>query len=483
MDRVQLRRAAWLHGSLAAYLYVGLERLMGVARRPAGQGVLAIVAASGMALLAGLNAAEPAAARVSSGRSVPASSGGARQWVSFYTGPGANDDFADSVAVAHSGSAVFVTGNSSSAAGTVDYATVGYDASTGAKLWANRYDGAGGAGGRALAVAVDPAGRRVFVTGESPGPGSGPDYTTIAYNAVTGARLWLSRYDGPVNGGDYAYGVAVSPDGSKVFVSGSSDGGPTATKGDYATVAYDAATGAQLWVSRYSGPGNSEDIATSLAVGPHGTTVYVTGGSGLDYATVAYNAVTGAQLWVSRRLGYARSIAIGSGGGTVYVTGTSGISIATVAYKAATGAKRWVSHYNGAGRSGSRASAVAVSPRGGMVYVTGAAALDYATVAYSAATGARRWARRYDGPGESDSGARQVAVGPRGHTVYITGASGNDVATVAYNAATGASRWVRLYPGAGISLAVSPVTGTVFVTGLTERAASFRDYATIAYHG
>src|SRR5258706_12876176 len=181
-----------------------LEALMGVLPRPARHGVLAIAAVSGTVLLAGMNAAEPAAARGSSGSAVPASSGGARQWVSFYTGPGGNDGFSDSVAVAHSGSAVFVTGNSSSAPGIFDYATVGYNASTGAKLWARRYDGTGGAGGNALAVAVDPGGGRVFVTGYSPGPGSGTDYVTIAYAAATGARLWLSRYDGPVSGNSYA---------------------------------------------------------------------------------------------------------------------------------------------------------------------------------------------------------------------------------------------------------------------------------------
>ncbi len=423
---------------------------MGVVRRPAGRGVLAIVAIGGMAVLAGASAAEPTASRVTSGRVVSAHSGG-RLWVRSYSGPGAHDDFADSVAVARRGGAVFITGHSSSAAGIVDYATVGYNASTGTRLWASRYDGRGGAGGDAQAVAVDPAGRTVFVTGESPGPGSGTDYVTIAYNAATGARRWLSRYDGPASSNDYAYDVSVSPDGRKVFVTGSSQGGPATTAGDYATVAYDAATGAQLWASRYN---------------------------------VAYNAATGARRWVNRRqAGYARSVSVSPGGQAVYVTGTSGNAFATVAYNAATGAQRWVSRYNGAGRSGSRANSLAVGPTGATLYVTGAAALDYATVAYSATTGARRWARRYHGPGQSDSGARQVAVGPHGHTVYITGGSGKDFATVAYNAATGSRRWVRLYPGAGISLAVSPVTGTVFAAGVTDRAVSFRDYATIAYHG
>jgi len=52
-----------------------------------------------------------------------------------------------------------------------------------------------------------------------------------------------------------------------------------------------------------------------------------------------------------------------------------------------------------------------------------------------------------------------------------------------YNAAAGSRRWVRLYPGSGSALAVSPVTGTVFVTGSTDRMAMGLDYATIAYHG
>ena len=462
--------------------YAGdLERLMGGTRRPTGHGVLMIVAVSGMAILASVSAAGPAAARMASGKALSVHPG-ARRWVSTYTGPGAHDDFADSVAVAPRGGAVYVTGSSSSATGVADFATVGYDASTGARLWASRYDGARGAGGDAQAVAVDPAGRTVFVTGYGPGHGSGTDYVTIAYNAATGSRLWLSRYNGPASSDDYAYAVAVSPDGRTVFVTGSSQGGPAATAGDYATVAYDAATGAQLWASRYSGPGSSEDVATSLAVAPDGATVYVTGGSGSDYATVGYDAATGAQQWVNRQqAGYARSIAVSPGGQAVFVTGTDGLVFATVGYDAATGAQQWVSHYNGAGRSGSRASSLAVSPGGGMVYVTGAAALDYATVAYSAATGALRWARRYHGP--ADSGARQVAVGPRGRTVYVTGGIGRDFATVAYIAATGSPRWVSRYPGSGISLAVSPVSGTVFVTGFTRRAASFRDFATIAYHG
>ena len=61
----------------------------------------------------------------------------------------------------------------------------------------------------------------------------------MAYEASTGVKLWAKRYNGPGNGDDQAYSVAVSPDGSRVFVTGGSDGGST-TKFDYATVAYEA---------------------------------------------------------------------------------------------------------------------------------------------------------------------------------------------------------------------------------------------------
>jgi hypothetical protein len=99
-------------------------------------GFLAIVVVGCMGLLAGMNAAVPAAARVSGAEVVPAGSGGAQQWVSFYSGPGAQEDDAAAIAVARNGSAVFVTGWSTSADRVDrDYATVAYKASTGAKLW------------------------------------------------------------------------------------------------------------------------------------------------------------------------------------------------------------------------------------------------------------------------------------------------------------------------------------------------------------
>jgi DNA-binding beta-propeller fold protein YncE len=169
-------------------------------------------------------------------------------------------------------------------------------ASPGAQLWAARYDNPGNGG--ATSVAASPNGKTAFVTGYTTA-GALEDYSTVAYNAATGAQLWAARYTDPGHTFDKAYSVAVSPDGTKVFVTGTSD------DSDYTTVAYNAVTGAQLWVARYGGVTGGGSYASSVAVSRNGTKVFVTGESigtndGYDYATVAYNAVTGAQLWAER---------------------------------------------------------------------------------------------------------------------------------------------------------------------------------------
>ena len=58
-----------------------------------------------------------------------------------------------------------------------------------------------------------------------------------------------------------------------------------------------------LWLSRYNGSGKNIDSAQAVAVSPGGSRVFVTGrsfgllGEGRDYATVAYAATTGQELW------------------------------------------------------------------------------------------------------------------------------------------------------------------------------------------
>jgi WD40 repeat protein len=376
----------------------------------------------------------------------------------------------------------------------------------GAQLWAKRIAGGGDPTAGAAAVVVSPAGDRVFVTGES-----GNGYATVAYSAATGARLWVERYPGPNHWTDYATAIAVSPDGKTVFVTGTSVG---TTPGDYATIAYNAATGARRWFQRYSAPGDSYDTAFSIAVSPSGKSVFVTGGSGgivtdTDYLTVAYSAVTGARRWVRWYDGPGNvddagiSIAVSPASTAVFVTGTSwgtgtSYDYATIAYNAATGKQLWVARYNGPGNGDDTALSVAVTPAGKSVFVTGyskgaASGQDYATVAYSASTGARLWAKRYNGSGNGRDQGHAVAISPSGRIVLVTGhskgaTSGADDATIAYNAASGARLWVTRYNGprngddAAASLTISAAGTTAFVTGTSQGGSTGFDYATIAYN-
>ncbi len=423
------------------------------------------VAAGGLALIAG-GLAGPTAARATVSKAGPAIAGGAKLWTATYSGPGKHDDFANSVVVAPSGAVVFVTGHSPSATGKDNYGTVAFTMSSGQMLWASRYTGADNAGGDAAAIAVAPSGQIVYVTGASPGQGTKTDYVTIAYDAATGKRIWLSRYNGPANSNDDPSDLVVSADGSTVYVTGTSQGGPAATAGDYATVAYNAATGTQLWASRFAGQGTTEDTAAAIAVSPNSSRVYVTGTSGLQYATVAYAAATGDQQWATLGPdGQASSIAVAPNGNQVYVTGTSQNSFGTVAYLAGSGDRRWLQLYNGAGSAGSRANSIVAN--GIDEWVTGAAGTKFATVEYGSA-GFRRWANVAQSPASSDSGARQAALGK--HGVYITGGAGSSLTTVSYGLNNhGVHRWTTSSPGDGIALATNPVTGDVISVGATGR--------------
>jgi len=60
----------------------------------------------------------------------------------------------------------------------------------------------------------------------------------VASAATPGTKLWAKRYNGPANDNDIAHSLAVSPDGTRVFVTGQSHGSTSAI--DYHTFAYAA---------------------------------------------------------------------------------------------------------------------------------------------------------------------------------------------------------------------------------------------------
>jgi WD40 repeat protein len=169
--------------------------------------------------------------------------------------------------------------------------TIAYDTSSGDVAWTRRY-GVKDQAGAGWALTVSPDGSTVFVTGYSDTPTGNEDYATIAYDATDGTVLWMRRYDGPQSKVDTPTTIGVTTDGSKVIVSGTSVG--LTSSFDFATIEYDANTGAVVWLDRYDGPFGGIDGANALVVSPDGTSVYVTGASDGqngqdDFATVAYS--------------------------------------------------------------------------------------------------------------------------------------------------------------------------------------------------
>ena len=323
----------------------------------------------------------------------------------------------------------------------------------GIELWSARYTGPANMNDKATSLAVD-GGGNVYVTGYSIGSGTGYDYVTIKYDA-SGNQLWVAFYNGPgiSNNDDWAYSLAVD-NGSNVYVTGRSYGNGTGF--DYATIKYDA-SGNQLWVARYNRQGNGGDEASSLAVDNNGN-VYVTGwstnsGTNSDYVTIKYDTF-GNQLWVA--------------------------------------------FYNGPGNYIDKANSLALD-EGGNVYVTGESAesqiypynYDYATIKYDT-SGNQLWVSFYYGLVNGNDHATSLTVDDNGNSCVTgwslgSGSSSNyDYATIKYHT-NGNSFWEARYNGPGndtdhaTSLAMDS-DGNVYVTGWSSGSGTSIDYATIKYN-
>jgi hypothetical protein len=219
---------------------------------------------------------------------------GNEQWVARYNGSINRDDYAAAIDIDVAGN-VYVTGPSYRTwrNKTSDYATIKYDAN-GLQQWVARYNGPGKDFDVPTAVAADASGN-VYVTGNSKGDGTGSDLATIKYDA-NGLRQWVARYNGPASRRDEAYGLAVDASGN-VYVTGHAN--VSVYISDYVTIKY-RTNGIRQWVARYNGPVNGDDRAFAIALDASDN-VYVTGHSNgfndtWDYATIKYSGRSGSHL-------------------------------------------------------------------------------------------------------------------------------------------------------------------------------------------
>jgi hypothetical protein len=426
-------------------------------------------------------------------------------------------DAPEDVVVSPNGGKVFVVGSyDDGGGGHSAYETRAYDAATGRELWARTFTGTGNVGG-ARSAAISPDGSRLYVTGSTQDRDGGYAFTTLAYATRTGARLWLAEQRS-VGLPDYGGGpeMVMSPDGSRVYVTGSVEDPVHAGAVNALTIAYDPTDGSRIWRTRYYGGGVGTS-ANAIAVGPAGRRVYVTGmrippATNADFGTIAYDSSTGTRLWVGTYDDPAHdwdsptAVTVDPRGSRVYVTGFTdsgnpgGTDYATVAYTAS-GVRLWAARYDGpAGSDDITAASLAVSPDGSRLFITGESTgsptVGWATIAYATSSGSRLWLARYEGPVHAGGGAQALVLRPDGLALYVIGytidGDGNAVtATRAYSAATGTSLWTSLYAGhrLGIlprAIAVGPGGARVFVAsavdvGMFGDLEVDRDFGTVAY--
>jgi len=356
---------------------------------------------------------------------------GARVWARGYQPAGSSCAcFPPYIAVSPDGARVYVTGRTLSASGLSEgAATLAYDARTGRQLWVRRYLPQTAYGG----LAVSPDGTTLYELGARRVSAGKWRPAVIAYAAATGKRRWLraySRYPGLLTS------IAVSPDGNTVYATGSADatgsGGHTSS---VLAVAYGAA-GTLKWTARYDNPYPGGAAGDQIVAAPGGTAVYVVGSAAnkyghIDTATFAYDAATGKQLWLDRYTSYhgGGQIAVTPDSRTVIVAGQvgNGRGYALASYNASTGATQWLKR-----AAANSPAGLVIDSHGDTVFVASTQYLPgYDIAAWSVADGTLLWTTRYTGAITWDPVA--IALSGDGTRLLETGSGRNGgMITVAY---------------------------------------------------
>lgn len=324
----------------------------------------------------------------------------------------------------------------------------------------------------------------------------------IFSNSLWAQERWVYRHNGPANGNDEAWSVVVGED-STVYAAGASWGSGTSC--DFVIVSL-TSQGAERWIYRYNGPGNSSDLAYSIALGIDGN-LYAAGssvGSSASYDFVVASVDTsGGERWVYRYNGpgngydEARWVAVG-GDSSLYVAGKSmgwGTDYdLTVVSLTPQGDERWTYRYNGPDSLADRAYSVLAAadnnlyvPGYSAAYSPGGPNEDFLVVSLTP-QGGERWVYRYNGPGDGDDWATLAALGKDGN-LYVAGrshggASDQDFMVISFTP-LGGERWIYRYngPGNGYDEALAIVAGidsNLYVGGLSTGVGTLEDLTIVS---
>jgi DNA-binding beta-propeller fold protein YncE len=272
---------------------------------------------------------------------------GAELWTDSYHGGFQRGASASAVTTSPDGSRVYVAGSGLEDRQGLDagiaWPVRAYDAATGALVWEHRWMAprpqSGFPANPPAALVTSPDGNRLFMTGGAEGA-TLFDIFTVALDSSDGHQLWQASHEGlraqiksSFDSVWYHGPLAVSPDGSGVFVSGYQ----TCLHGvnicmDFITLGYDAATGAVRFEVRHT----SEQWLhwfPEVHAAPNGSRIYVSGqvrhfkAEGLPrYTTLAYDPADGSQEWIARHSNghsYWSGMTMSPDGARIFVTGST----------------------------------------------------------------------------------------------------------------------------------------------------------------
>jgi uncharacterized delta-60 repeat protein len=351
--------------------------------------------------------------------------------------------------------------------------------------WVRTYDGPANGHDEVFGMALDALGN-AYVTGFSFDNATNNFYFATVKYYPNGDTAWIRRYNGPANQGDGGYALAVDKS-RNVYVAGISE--TCSPYCDAVTIKYNP-DGDTAWVRRYGESPLSYNYPHSVTVDDLGD-VYIAIESWhdtypADYVTIKYYP-DGDTAWVRRYEGgwwdRPYSIILDSFG-NILVTGSGG----TLKYDG-NGNLLWVGIWTEAdvGRS-------MVLDASGNAYVAGYRTYpyprsdhDFLLVKYTP-SGDTAWLRTYNRQGNGDDVAFTIAIDslnniyPSGYSAL--GSSNADIMTLKYSS-DGSLLWVRKWGGAGDDLANSIAIDrfqNVYVAGYTQLPDSSYDAVLIKYY-
>ncbi len=333
-----------------------------------------------------------------------------------------------------------------------------------------------------------------------------PNKPTVGYyltcNAVLDPGPYMAYIGSVVDsstrwGLNAAFGVAVSPDGKNVYVSGNQSGSVTA----YTRTVVN--NGHLYYVGVYTAPLGYSDAVRHITVSPDGKNVYAAGSTSGAVVTYDRDQTTGALTPVH---GNARTDLAGADGVLVspdnrfvYATGSDANSVVVFSRDVEADQLTWVQTITSATHLKS-ARDMALSPDSAYLYVAGFVSGTLSVYSRNAVTGRLTWVQTRSqgdcidyvfcfGGLDGMSGATDVVVSPDGNHVYVTGAVSDAVVAFSRDALTGKLHHLETYKdgvsgGTGLDsvygLAISPDGNYILAAGFLDKAVTIfkRDQAT-----